>query len=673
MAKSEKIYQLGAWIFETHTGVLKSKHTHQRLPLLKANLLKLLIEHQGKLVSREQIIEVLWKDKIVNEEALSRTVAELRKALQDSATQPVYIKTIPKKGYQFIGTAIDLVQQKKKRLGSYMKYALLFVMLLTGSLLFKYQYWDKYQIRQLVTALNSATRIIAYQGMEGQPHISPDGTKLAYRISNGQGYLLRVEDVLQQSVMIEEIYPDAIVSSPQFSASGKKLLFAVSGGDGCSVFINDLMGQQTRRVTSCLLNNESGILSWGSNDASIIVSDVAATGQSVLWQLELSTGVRQQLTFPEAISDFDISPAISPNGQYLSFSRGTQTQRNLYIQALDGGEALELTQDRHYSVSHTWLDDQYIIYDSDRSGERQLWLLDVNARQSHVLGAYGAQFPSFDRERQYLVFQQAHYEANIWMFDATTGESQLLINSTRYDNNPSFNEVGSKFAFSSNRNSIGVIWEYDFTTGQERQLFAMENSKITRPTWSADGSKVLVSVNNAEGFWSYEFDVESALARRLEMPVENSLAVYAGENIYALTHGDSSIIRMDTQGQISYFNVRGVSRFLPLTETLLVIMKNHQDGMYLFDVQTGQESMLVADVRNQWFNFWTVSGDFVYFTQYTDDPGIWRINYLTSEREKVTEMMPFSVGPAISVSSDHSKILITRTDRAESDVFRAKL
>ena len=676
MGKADKTYQLGPWIFDARTGILKSNTEHFRLPLLKANLLKLLLEHSGKLVSREHIIDVLWKNKVVNEEALSRSIAELRKALQDSATQPVYIKTIPKQGYQFIGSVIDLAEHKKVNRWLYAKYALLVLLVLTVSLLFKYQYWDTHQVRQLRSALHGATRMIAHQGMEGQPQIAPDATSLAYRARTQQGYVLRVEDLEQKVEISESVYPESIVSSPQFSSDGDNLLFAVSDDAGCSVYIKNLITQAQRRVSSCHLNNESSLLSWGPDDASIIASDVTATGQSVLWQTDLATGMREQLTFPDAVSDFDLSPTVSPNGHYLSYSRGTQTQRNLFMQPLMGGDAVQLTQDRHYTVSHAWLDDRHIIYDSDRSGERQLWLLDIDTQESHVLGAFGAQFPSFDDARKFLIYQQAHYEANIWMWDVESGEFEVLINSTRYDNNPNFHPAGTKFAFSSNRNSTGVIWEYDLTTGQERQLLAIENSKVTRPDWSADGSKILASVNNSEGFWSYELDVASGEAQRLELPVENSSAVYSGKSIYALTHtkhAASGIIKVNLQGQLSYLPVHDVSRFLPLTETLLVLMKNHQDGVYIFDQDTNEERMLVPDVRNQWFNFWTVAGEYVYFSLYGDDAGIWRVNYKTSVREKVTEMRPFSVGPAISVSKDHSKILITKTDRAESDVFKARL
>ena len=118
MNTKTKIYQIGKWQFNAETALLKSSAENTALPKLLSQLLLLLIENKTRVISREELIETLWKNKYVNENALSRTIAELRKELHDSASQPQFIKTLPKKGYQFIHSVIDIQeahQHKKEK------------------------------------------------------------------------------------------------------------------------------------------------------------------------------------------------------------------------------------------------------------------------------------------------------------------------------------------------------------------------------------------------------------------------------------------------------------------------------------------------------------------------------------------------------------------------------
>ena len=82
-----------------------SKHGHrvnlQRQPF---RVLKLLLEHHGKIVSREELQQKLWPDGtfVDFQNALNHDVNRIREALSDAAEQSHYIETIPRKGYRFI-------------------------------------------------------------------------------------------------------------------------------------------------------------------------------------------------------------------------------------------------------------------------------------------------------------------------------------------------------------------------------------------------------------------------------------------------------------------------------------------------------------------------------------------------------------------------------------------
>ena len=70
------------------------------------DLLLLLADNAGTLVTKETLLDALWPGANVTDNALTQAVSELRQALGDSAASPQYIKTVARRGYRFVA-AID--------------------------------------------------------------------------------------------------------------------------------------------------------------------------------------------------------------------------------------------------------------------------------------------------------------------------------------------------------------------------------------------------------------------------------------------------------------------------------------------------------------------------------------------------------------------------------------
>ena len=66
------------------------------------DLLLHLLDHPGTLVTKESLLDALWPDANVTDNALTQAVSELRQALDDDAASPRYIKTVARRGYRFI-------------------------------------------------------------------------------------------------------------------------------------------------------------------------------------------------------------------------------------------------------------------------------------------------------------------------------------------------------------------------------------------------------------------------------------------------------------------------------------------------------------------------------------------------------------------------------------------
>jgi DNA-binding winged helix-turn-helix (wHTH) protein len=65
------------------------------------DVLVFLITHRERLVTKDELLDAVWRDTFVTPNALTRAVGQLRKALGDDAGTPRYIETVAKRGYRF--------------------------------------------------------------------------------------------------------------------------------------------------------------------------------------------------------------------------------------------------------------------------------------------------------------------------------------------------------------------------------------------------------------------------------------------------------------------------------------------------------------------------------------------------------------------------------------------
>lgn len=71
------------------------------------DVLVMLIENRGQLVEKRRLFDEIWDGVIVSDSALTQCIKAIRKQLHDSASDPRYIRTVPKHGYVFIGEVSD--------------------------------------------------------------------------------------------------------------------------------------------------------------------------------------------------------------------------------------------------------------------------------------------------------------------------------------------------------------------------------------------------------------------------------------------------------------------------------------------------------------------------------------------------------------------------------------
>lgn len=104
-AESTQIVRFGDFELDLRTGELRTDGHHIILQEKPFQILKALLERPGEMVTREELINRLWRAGTFVDFnlGLNKAVNRLREALEDTADQPRFIETFPKRGYRFLG------------------------------------------------------------------------------------------------------------------------------------------------------------------------------------------------------------------------------------------------------------------------------------------------------------------------------------------------------------------------------------------------------------------------------------------------------------------------------------------------------------------------------------------------------------------------------------------
>ena len=97
-------YRFGPFEFDAASGELRREGSSVRLQSQPAHVLALLLANAGEVVTRDALRNAVWGPGtfVDFDKGLNFAIAQVRAALGDSADAPIYVRTLPKRGYQFI-------------------------------------------------------------------------------------------------------------------------------------------------------------------------------------------------------------------------------------------------------------------------------------------------------------------------------------------------------------------------------------------------------------------------------------------------------------------------------------------------------------------------------------------------------------------------------------------
>src|SRR6266496_3876602 len=114
-SRHTSVVRFGTYEIALHSGELRRAGVRIRVQQQPLKLLEILLERPGEIVTREELRGQIWPNESFGDfdQAVNVAVAKLRAALGDSAENPRYVETLPRRGYRFIAE-VALVRSSNK-------------------------------------------------------------------------------------------------------------------------------------------------------------------------------------------------------------------------------------------------------------------------------------------------------------------------------------------------------------------------------------------------------------------------------------------------------------------------------------------------------------------------------------------------------------------------------
>jgi len=503
--KRETPFRLGGLEIHPASCEVKGRRGLERLRPLLMDILLRLAADPGEVVRRETLLEDVWPRRMVNDEVLSRAIAELRTALGDDARVARYIETLPKMGYRLVAPVEEIVAEAApepdapalpaaapapRRRAPWIAAGIAIAGLVALGGWWLARPAAPATLANLEQLLKTARPFTSDPGIELSPRFSHDGKRVAFALAEGGESRIVVQAVDGSSRTFVGGLSGLTRLGPVFFPGGRRIAYWKSDEQDCAIVEHDLETTLERKLLDCTLSPRSRF-DLSPDGRWMVFAATRPHFPSALWLLELDHGTPVALTTPEPGVGDDLFPRFSPDGKRIAFFRGGESHRAPWVVTRgDPASARAIGKVEGLAYGLAWLGPEGpLLAAADWLGFRALNTVDIASGETRLAGARGARFPDVGPHGE-LVYESATYSANLWRLDNMRGAApRQLWRSTRYSSQPEISPDGKRAVFASNRDGADAIY-VSALDGEPRRIAFGEQLRYLRPHWSADGRSI---------------------------------------------------------------------------------------------------------------------------------------------------------------------------------------
>jgi Tol biopolymer transport system component/DNA-binding winged helix-turn-helix (wHTH) protein len=530
---------------DLRSGELRKNGRRLRLQAQPFQLLVLLLERPGEVVTREDICRQLWQaDTFVDfDHSLGTAINKIREALGDSADNPKYIETHPKRGYRFIGRisleppavmAVPdtqepvLVPAPKGWTGRKWHLGLVVIVVVgAAAVVFVWLSRKPNPFQPMTIA-----PFTSYAGLETAPSFSPDGSRVAFSWDNGTsnrsgrpGYDLYVKAIGSETVLRLTNHPSDWISST-WSPDGTQIAFHRLAINDNGIYVVPALGGPERKLVATHIPYDlAAPLSWSPDGKSIAYSDTENGGpDNRSFLLNVETLESRELPHdPSCRHDGNLT--FSHSGQELAMICVHNTTSYEYLVTdLQGKSKRSLITLHAFLTAPLWTgEDKSLIFAEATAKGDEFDEVRVRDGEVHRLSVIAGNWPAISRDGRKLAFSVSDNHVNIWRKDLQHPEAppvQVYI-STRLQNNGQYSPDGNHVAFGSARSGTWSVWLAD-TDGSNLVQISHEGL-AGYPRWSPDSQKIAFEMKEPSGHFAvYTVDLSDRVPHKLKTNVREA-------------------------------------------------------------------------------------------------------------------------------------------------------
>lgn len=724
-ASKNAIVSFGPFEANLETQELQKFGTRLRIPNQSFQVLALLVERPGQLVTRDELRQKLWPSNtfVEYDQGLNAAVNRLRDALGDSADKPRYIETLPRRGYRFLA-AVEVVSKDHEhrpetadnlasspvvmpaatqqiapttaalpaypstktrfgRLNSRTFGILLALVVFSILSVIAARFWLRKRPNEPDFASVTVTPFTSLPGQEVAPTFSPDGSQVAFAWSSNpeDGFDLYVKTIGSERMIKLTDHPAHWIS-PAWSPDGTQIAFARWASHASGIFVIPALGGPERKLTDADFWHEPFMqVSWSPDSKSLAFWSTLG-GESHIFVMSLDDLHSQVLDGNMSCWDM-ASPSFSPDGKNLAFVCSSSVAvYGIYELSLAGGSPRLVTSMMGYFRGLTWsADGTRIVFSNDSGDGGALWQVDLNGRLVKLPFGEEGSNPSIASKGNRLAYVRGWKTVDIWRVDLNSREPEnsatKLIYSTRVQRVPQYSPDGSRIIFESDRSGTHEIWLADADGNNLTQLTSFNGPQTGAPSWCSDGHRIAFDSRASGSSGIYMEDVGERLPRLVRTNVSNLAVPAWSEDCKWLlaSDGHRDLYRVPAEGgPATQISDKG-SWFSAVRNGRIYFNVKESKGVSLWSEaisESGSEPLKAMPTLDA-AESWTATGRGIYYTLSNSAPAT--INFYDFAARTVHRVANLpqrpTPGGGLSVSPDGRWLLYTQTDDAQSDIMLA--